>query len=69
MAIKVDKLEARVGLVYPPRGFIFRNQELDGFSLIVLLRRVHTSPPSVGVGLDPGGILEGFLGVIKHQEL
>lgn len=57
---KVDKLEARVGFVYPPRGFIFRNPEPDDFSLIFLLRRVHTSHLSVGahahsVGLDPGG--------------
>lgn len=71
---KGDKLEARVGFVYPPRGFIFRNPEPADFSCIFLLRRVHASHPGAGahahsVGLDPGGILEGFLGVINHQVL
>lgn len=64
---KVDKLEARVGFVYPPRGFRIWNPEPDDFSLILLLCCVHTSHPSVGahahsVGADPGGVLEGFFG-------
>lgn len=47
--VKGDELVVGAAFVYLPRGFIFWNPEPGDFSLILLLRCVHTSHQSVKV--------------------